>query len=85
MNLKTHTGYPEINIAEDFSWTARIIGLSGKILEEFTGDATSRADASTKAHEQLVKVMDNYKRPEDVETVVISADDVGQIENLGGE
>jgi hypothetical protein len=64
MNLKTHTGYPESHIAEDFSWVARILGLHGDVLEEFKGKAKSRDDARTATKAALDPVKDKYLRKE---------------------
>ncbi len=90
MNLKTHTGYPEIQVDEDFTWVAKIIGGSGMVLKEFTSndfdgdDANSRPEASEQASIMIAGVEDDYLRPVEKEEEVITPDDVGTLEVDGG-
>ena len=49
MNLKTHSAYPEIQIAEDHSFTVKIISGKGEVKFTQSGKATSNEEARTKA------------------------------------
>lgn len=81
MNLKTHTGYPDNHIdRQSFDWVSRILSLDGTVLATTKGGAKSNEDASSQIIEFIESVQDDFLIPE-VET--ITADDVGDISELG--
>lgn len=63
MNLKTHTVYPEIQVGEDFSWTAKLIKSNGTVAQEFDGEAATRAEATAAARVAIDDVEDLYLVP----------------------
>lgn len=60
MNLKTHTAYPEIQIAEDHSFIVKIINARGKELFTSPGQGSDNQDARVKAKALIAAQADKY-------------------------
>lgn len=56
IKLKEHGVYPEIQVDEEFNWSALLIDLHGKTVESFVGKSDSRENAIKEAVVELNKV-----------------------------
>jgi len=60
MNLKTHTTYPEINIQDNFSFSAKLIDGKGKVLFSFIGEGENYSDARMQACKAIDAESDKF-------------------------